>query len=135
MRYYISKAVPIATIIGYFSFPGRVFATEMCEAAGPNFASLCNIKLESNAGGITGAIVQMILIIGILVSMLYLVWGGVRWAMSSGDRAKVAAARGHIVHALIGLVIAFSAFMIINFLLQFFLGTGFNGLSIPKLVN
>ncbi len=134
MRYYITKVVPIATIIGFLSYPQRVFATDICQAAGPNFAGLCNIRLE-NSGSITGAIIQMILIIGILIALIYLVWGGVRWAMSSGDRAKVAAARAQIVHALIGLVIAFAAFMIVNFVMYFFMGTGLAGLRVPRLID
>lgn len=133
MRHYITKVVPIATIIGFLSYPQHVYATDICQAAGPNFAGLCNLKLE-DSGKMTGAIIQLILIIGVLIALVYLVWGGVKWIMSGGEQAKIAAARAQIVHALIGLVIAFSAFMIINFVLYFFMGTGLGGLQLPKLV-
>ena len=134
MRYYITKVSPIATIIGFLSFAQPAHAMDVCQAAGANFSGLCNMKLE-NSGGIAGAIVQLILIIGILIALIYLVWGGVRWIMSGGDRAKIAAARGQIVHALIGLVIAFAAFAIINFVLMFFTGSGLAGMSIPRLID
>jgi len=43
-----------------------------------------------------------------------LVWGGVRWIMSQGDKSNVENARNQITNALIGLAIIFAAWAIMK---------------------
>lgn len=51
-----------------------------------------------------------------LLSLTFLVWGGLSWILSGGDKTKVLAARNRIVYAIIGLVICFLAFAIVSFI-------------------
>lgn len=113
-----------------------VFASgqEICESAGSNFSALCRLRLE-NTGGIVGTIVQLILVLGIIIALFFLVWGGVQWISSGGDKAKISAARSRIIAALIGLVIGFLAFAIVNFVLYFFTGQNISGMSVPRLID
>jgi hypothetical protein len=69
------------------------------------------------------------------VALLYLIYGGFRWLVSSGDKAQVASAREHLVAAIIGLVIIFLSYFILNLILGFFLGNGasLSNLTIPTL--
>lgn len=61
-----------------------------------------------------GVGLQIFLIVVIIAALFYLVWAGIRWIQSSGDPQKVEAARMQIVYAIIGLVVAFLSFAIIN---------------------
>ncbi|OGM59165.1 hypothetical protein A3A75_03020 [Candidatus Woesebacteria bacterium RIFCSPLOWO2_01_FULL_39_10] len=60
-----------------------------------------------------------------------LVWGGVRYITSGGDKAQTEAARGQITAALVGLVIVFAAWAIIN-LVNIFFGVNILQLNIPN---
>jgi threonine/homoserine/homoserine lactone efflux protein len=58
-----------------------------------------------------------------LASLAFLIWGGIEWITSGGDKGKVDAARKKITYAIIGLLVALSSFLIIN-VLGWFLGIG-----------
>ena len=47
-----------------------------------------------------------------------LVWGGFRYIISGGDSKKVTDAKNTILYAILGLVIAFFAYAIVNFVLN-----------------
>ncbi len=70
--------------------------------------------------GIISAIIQMFLIIAALIFFFMLVFGGIQWMTSGGDKAATEAARGRITAALIGLVIIFAAWAIIALIARFF---------------
>lgn len=55
----------------------------------------------------------MLYVIGIL-SVAYLIWGGIRYTTSAGDSNKVTAAKNTIMYAVIGLVVAILAYAIVN---------------------
>lgn len=55
-----------------------------------------------------------------ITSLIFLILGGIAWITSSGDKAKIEAARKRIVYAVIGLVVAFLSYFIINTIGQFF---------------
>jgi len=75
---------------------------------------------------IVAAAILLILIIAAVVFFFMLVIGGVRWITSGGDKAQTEAARGQITAALVGLVIIFAAWAIIQLVGIFF---GFNVLG------
>ena len=99
-----------------------------CGAMG-EFNKLCNLN-SNNLGTIVGSAVNFILIIAVVVALFYLVWNGVRWIASGGDKQKVENARNGIIAAIVGLVIAFLSFFILSFALSFF-GLKLNDLSLP----
>jgi len=98
-----------------------------------NFAGLCNLKIDS-ASGIVGVILQTLMIIAILVSLFFLIYGGIRYITSGGDKGKIDQARGTLVAALVGLVISLVAFFIVNLVLIFFTGKGISSISVPTLL-
>lgn len=65
-------------------------------------------------GGIVSGLVKLVLIIAALVFFFILVIGGIRWILSGGDKAATEGARNQITAALVGLVIVFSAWAIIQ---------------------
>jgi hypothetical protein len=52
------------------------------------------------------------------VSALLIVLGGFRYAVSNGDQGNITSAKNTILYAIIGLVVAVSAYAIVNFVLS-----------------
>lgn len=48
-----------------------------------------------------------------VAAFIYLLWGGVQWVTSGGDKEAIEKSRKRIMHALIGLAIVFSAYALI----------------------
>ncbi|HSA83431.1 MAG TPA: hypothetical protein VLF20_00910 [Patescibacteria group bacterium] len=98
------------------------------------FKPLCNLDL-TNSSGIVGSVVTILLVFGVIIALIFLIIGAIRWITSSGDKAKLESARGTIVAAIIGLILAFSAYFILNLIMYFFLGNTIRNFSIPTIVN
>lgn len=59
----------------------------------------------------------------IIVCLFMLIWAGFDWLISEGDKQKISKARQRLVMAILGLIIVFLSFMIINIIYTFFFGT------------
>lgn len=53
-----------------------------------------------------------------IVSVIMLIYGGLRYVMSGGDSKKVTDAKNTILYAIIGLIIAVLSYAIVHFVLQ-----------------
>ena len=62
-------------------------------------------------------VVNILLFIIGAICVIMLIWGGIRYTTSAGNSASVTAAKNTIMYAIIGLVIAFLAFAIVNWVL------------------
>lgn len=69
-----------------------------------------NIKAET----LPQFVVNGLFVVAAFLAVLYLMYGGVKWITSKGDKVQVEAARKHIVAAIIGLVIVMGSFFTIN---------------------
>ncbi len=78
-----------------------------------DFDVLCNLQY-SKLGSYIGTIISIILGIAVIIALFFLIYGGIKWILSGGDKGGVEAARNTIVAAIVGLVITFLAFLIIN---------------------
>jgi hypothetical protein len=52
--------------------------------------------------------------VGIVFAMFMLLWGGITWITSQGDKAKIQAARNRLIFAIVGLIIILLSFLIIK---------------------
>jgi hypothetical protein len=68
-------------------------------------------------GGIFTTIANTALFIIGAISVLMLIYGGIRYTVSGGNEKSVTAAKNTIMYAVIGVVVALLAFAIINFVL------------------
>ena len=68
-------------------------------------------------GGVVSNITNTILYVLGIISVIMLIIGGVKYALSAGDAKAVTDAKNTILYALIGLVIAILAYAIVNFVL------------------
>ena len=96
---------------------------------GSNFALLGDLTI----GGIVSGLVSLILVIASLVFFFILVVGGITWIASGGDKAKTEEARNRITAALVGLVIVFAAWAIVQ-LINVFFGIDIFSLTLPSAV-
>ncbi len=128
MKKYLALLSPIA----YLSLASPALAQPIGNPCGSGqFNALCNLTAGS-LGGLVGSLLQLVFVAAIIVALFFLIYGGFRWLVSSGDKAQVAAAREHIVAAIIGLVVIFLSYFILSVLLGFF-GVSLSNLSIPKI--
>jgi hypothetical protein len=69
------------------------------------------------SNSIFNTIVNVLLFIIGAISVIMLIWGGIRYTTSAGNSANVTAAKNTIMYAIIGLIFAFLAFAIVNWVL------------------
>lgn len=74
-----------------------------------------------NIPDLVSSIASLALILAALLAFLYLIWGGISWITSGGDKAKTEEARNRITAALVGLVLVAASWAIIA-LVQEFIG-------------
>lgn len=75
-------------------------------------------------GSIFTTIVNVLLFIIGAISVIMLIIGGIRYTISAGDSGNVTAAKNTIMYAIIGLIVAFLAFAIVNWVLGAVTPTG-----------
>lgn len=92
--------------------------------------------VNSNAVSISsfvGFIINMLIIIAIVASLIFLIYGGIKWIISGGDKEKVETARKTVVSSIIGLVVVLLSWVIITITLQFLGLGGLTNLTVPTL--
>ena len=76
-----------------------------------------------NTGIFTRIVSVMLFTVGIL-SVIMLIFGGLRYIISNGDSKKVEAAKNTILYAIIGLIVAIMSYAIVNFVVSSFTTSG-----------
>lgn len=102
---------------------------ESAVRGGAGFFRLCSLNFT---GGLVGKIITVAFIIATVIALAFLIYGGIRWITSGGDKTGVETARNTIVAALVGLVIVFLAYFLIRIIFTFF-GLSFENFTIPTL--
>jgi len=69
--------------------------------------------LTGNGGFVTTVINVLLFVIGILCVVM-IVFGGIRYTMSTGDKGRVDSAKNTIIYAVVGLVVAMIAYALVN---------------------
>lgn len=129
MKKIISSSVAIG---GFLSLAASAFAATPLGTCATGFSALCSLN-TSNFGSLVGSLLQLIFVIAVVAALLYLVWGGFKWLTSGGDKQAVSNARDHIIASIIGLVIIFLSYFIINLLLGFFKLGSLNTIQLPTI--
>lgn len=122
----MKKIAAISTSLGIFlSSVTSVFA----DTVDISISKPPNLKID-NPGKLIGGTIGLILIISALAAFIFLIWGGIQWITSGGDKTGVEAAQHKIQAALLGLFIVFAAWAIMLVAGQF-LGFDLGNLKIP----
>ena len=68
--------------------------------------------------GVFKQITNVVLYIVGIIAVAMLIIGGIRYVVSGGDAKKVTDAKNTVLYAIIGLIIAFLAYAIVNFVIS-----------------
>ena len=73
--------------------------------------------------GVFTQVTNTVLYVVGIVSVVMLIYGGLRYVISGGDSKKVTDAKNTILYAIIGLIISILAFAIVNFVINAITGS------------
>ena len=65
-------------------------------------------------GNLIGQITNIIFFFAILLAFAYFLYGAITWVVSQGDKKQIEKARNTMIYALVGLVVMFMSFLIVN---------------------
>jgi hypothetical protein len=82
-------------------------------------------------GKLISGTIGAVLVLAALITFVYLIWGGIEWILSGGDKGKVETAQHRIQAALLGLFIVFAAWAIFLIIEQFFGVHVLTGIRLP----
>lgn len=120
----------LTTLGAFLTLAQNTFALSIC--GNGSTSALCNNADSNRAESIIGTAINFFFVIATIVALFYLVWGGFKWITSQGEKAGVEGARSQIINALIGLVIVFLSYVILNVVLGFF-GLSINNITFPHI--
>ena len=115
------------TGLGAFAclFSSRLLASATSVQEGANAARADGMPTELiGDNGVFSRITNTVLLIVGLISVIMLVYVGLRYILSGGDSKKVTDAKNTILYAIIGLIISMLAYAIVHFVLNSVIGVG-----------
>lgn len=89
-----------------------------------------NMKID-DLGKLISSLLTTAFIIAAVLTFAYLVWGGIDWLTSGGDKTKTENARNRITAALVGLAIVAASYAIMKLLETFFGISVTSGITLP----
>lgn len=69
-------------------------------------------------GPLVSAIIGVLLLIGVVLSLMFMLYGGLYWIQSKGDKETLDRARRIILYSIIGLILMSLSFVIVNIVTQ-----------------
>ncbi len=107
----------VVAVVGVVAFPA------MEVSAAWNISSGIEEAKPDDAGNTTledwvGNIINVVLFVLGLIAVAFIIYGGVKYATSAGDAAKVTSAKNTIMYAVIGLIVAILAYAIVSFVVR-----------------
>lgn len=118
MRKILRVVLPIiliAGMVGLVLMPS-VSAMTLQEGAEAARCDGCPRDLFGDTGVFKQVTNTVLYIVGI-IAVIMLIIGGIKYVVSGGDSKKVTDAKNTVLYAIIGLIIAFLAFAIVNFVI------------------
>ncbi len=94
-----------------------VRATDMTLSGGVSSSQADDVP-QDLAGDVFKDVVNILLFIIGAVSVIMLIYGGIRYTTSGGNANSVTAAKNTIMYSIIGLVVAILAFAVVNFVVK-----------------
>ncbi|MEK7559024.1 MAG: hypothetical protein AAB521_01855 [Patescibacteria group bacterium] len=128
----MKKFIPAIALSTYLLTPAVAFAQTSVSTCPPGqFNVLCGFT-ASSFGSVVSTLVSVLFVIAVVIALVFLIWGGIKWILSGGDKSAVESARNTIVAAVVGLIIVFLSYFILNIVLGFF-DIKLADLKIPKI--
>lgn len=96
------------------------------------FAKICDLS-AANFGGLISTLITIAFVAATVIALAFLIYGGFKWIVSGGEKGALEEARNHIVASIVGLVIIFLSYFILNLILFFFTGKGLTEITFPTI--
>ena len=77
-------------------------------------------KQNSNVNDVVKTLINVLLFIVGAISVVMIIVGGLLYTTSAGDSTRVTKAKNTVVYAVVGLVVSFLAFAIVNYVVKVF---------------
>ena len=118
MRKYLRIILPMMLLVVVFGLAvvPEVSALTLQEGAEAAKCDGCPSDLFGETGAFRQITNTILYIVGV-IAVIMLIIGGIRYVISGGDAKKVTDAKNTVLYAIIGLIIAFLAFAIVNFVI------------------
>lgn len=127
ITHYISSILLLFGMVGAVAFlvPGKVSAApvdvlnQSCQQQGQAGSGLCDQNSTKLFGpnSFWTRIINALLFVTAALSVLMIVIGGFRYVVSGGDQGAVTSAKNTILYSVIGLIVSFAGYAIVNFVL------------------
>ena len=75
---------------------------------------------QTSFGDIVSKVINFLLFFVGVISVIMIIYGGVRYTTSAGDSGKVTNAKNTILYAIVGLIVSILAYAIVNFVVKTF---------------
>lgn len=121
MKKYLKIILPVLImgVVAIVGVAGTIDASAMTLQEGAEAARCDNCPKDLfGDNGVFKRVTNTILYIVGIIAVIMLIIGGIRYVVSGGDAKKVTDAKNTILYAIIGLVICFLAFAIVNFVIS-----------------
>jgi len=102
---------------------GAVNVYQPCDGLAATDSAVCASKADSANTLILTIINTLLFVVGI-ASVIVIIIGGIMYTTSTGDASSVTKAKNTILYAIIGVVVAFLAFAIVNWVVGAFNPSG-----------
>lgn len=111
--------VPVLAVALGVLAPGvEVSALSLQDGVGTTQATDSDVPTTlTGEGGVFTTVVNVLLFIIGAISVIMLIIGGIRYTVSAGDSNAVTGAKNTILYAIVGLLVAFFAFAIVNWII------------------
>lgn len=106
-----SVFVAFAFLVCLFYTASPIFARTLFEIKQPTQTVQAD---DVEVQNVVQFILNLLAIVGVIAALVYLLYGGIKWITSGGDKQAVENARHHIIAAIVGLLIVVLSFVILN---------------------
>lgn len=109
----------LALALPLFGTPVDTYAQtvigDACNNSGADSA-LCN-NTDASVGDLVKTVINVLLFIVGIISVIMIIVGGIRFTTSGGNASGVAAGRNTVLYSVIGLIVAFLAYALVNWVI------------------
>ena len=113
----IILSILMCGVLAITAVAGSASALTLQEGASVAQCDGCPSELFGDTG-VFRQITNVILYIVGIIAVIMLIIGGIKYVVSGGDAKKVTDAKNTVLYAIIGLVVCFLAFAIVNFVIS-----------------
>jgi hypothetical protein len=121
----------VVAVLGIALMPMPTYAVKTCDNVTGTYLAACSACLadanadwddannkcvgkNSDMNGIIQTVINIMLFIVGILSVIMIIFGGIRYVTSTGDKGKVDSAKNTILYAIVGLVVAIVAFAVVQ---------------------